>query len=108
MPPADVRHESDGLGRTPGARFVVMDGRHRAQDGLNDRPRRLHTVLTREQRAIPDHRVAQETLVGVHLIPPGMADDCEFRRIANQLFTGTLHAGADGAIVTSGLSRKRT
>ncbi len=45
-----------------------MHGRHVPQNGLNDRPRGFDAVLTREERAISCHGVAQEPLLGTHLI----------------------------------------
>src|SRR5450759_2941311 len=95
MAATDTRRELLGLGRAPSAGLVIMHGRHQPQDGLNDRPRGLHAALTREKGAVADYGVAQETLVGVHLIPVWAVDHFEFRRIANQLLAGALHTGTD-------------
>ena len=55
---------------------------------MNDRPCGLHAILASEEGAVAYYGVAQETLVGTHLIPVRVADHFEFRRISNQLRAG--------------------
>jgi hypothetical protein len=49
---------------------------------LNDRPSGLDAVLAREERAISCHGVAQEPLVGAHLLSVRVVNNLEFGRIA--------------------------
>lgn len=70
---------------------------------------RLHAVSEEGTTSLTQgcHGVAEETLVGLHLIPVRTVHHLELRRVANQFLAGRF-TRAPMAIVTSGLSRKRT
>ena len=84
MRAADIRRDRGGLRQSPRAGLVPVRGRHVVENGLDDRPRGLNAVLTSEKRADAYHGVAQETLLGVHLIPARVVDHLELRGIPNQ------------------------
>src|SRR5439155_26611262 len=95
VPPADVGGQRLGVARSPRAAIVLGERRGLTQDRLDDRPRRLAAVLAREEQAVTLHRVAEETLVGVHLVALGLVDDFQLGRVGGDLLAGPLDAGAD-------------
>src|SRR5947208_16037742 len=96
VPPADLRRQRRGLWGAPAGGLVLVHGRRRAENGLDDRPRRFDGVLPREERRVARHRIAEEPLVGVHLLPVRVVDHVQLRRLGDHLLSRPLHAGADG------------
>src|SRR5947199_3064851 len=96
VPSADLRRQRRGLRGAPAGGLVLVHGRRRAENGLDDRPRRLDGVLPREERRVARHRIAEEPLVGVHLLPIRVVDHVQLRRLGDHLLSRPLHAGADG------------
>src|SRR5450631_1169832 len=95
MPAADVGGEARGVGRSPGAGLVLVNGGGAGQDGVDDRPGRLDAVLAREQRRVPRHRIAQEALVGVHLVGVGLVHHLQLGRLRHHLLARLLDPRAE-------------
>src|SRR5438034_6718555 len=96
VPPADLRRQRRGLWGAPAGGLVLVHGRRRAENGLDDRPRRFDGVLPREERRVARHRIAEEPLVGLHLLPIRVVDHVQLRRLGDHLLSRPLHAGAAG------------
>src|SRR5438445_5616136 len=96
VPSADLRRRRRGLRGAPAAGLVLVRGRCGAENGLDDRPRRFDRVLPREERRVARHRISQQPLVGVHLLPVRVVHHLQLRRLGDHLLPGPLHAGADG------------
>src|SRR5207237_6658342 len=67
-PPSLVRDDAVRLGRPPRPWLILMDRRHGAQDRVHHAPRRLHVVLTCEERRVAPESVAEQPLVRRHLV----------------------------------------
>src|SRR6185437_16916415 len=93
--PGVARQQHLRLRRTPGARLVAVDRRRvGAQYRIDDGPRGLDGVLTREQRGIARHRVTDQPLVGPALSRVLVAHR-ELDLLADHPFPGKLGAGPD-------------
>ena len=66
----------------------------------------FHVILAGEQGGVALHRVAQQPLVGVHLVAVGVMARQQLDRRAGHLLAGLMTI-VPSAIDTSGLSRKR-
>ncbi len=67
-----------------------------AEDRLDDGPRRFDAVLAREERRVAGHGIAEQPLVGVHVVAAGLVDDLELGRLGAHLLAGPLDPRADG------------
>ncbi len=68
--------------RTPRSRFILVGRHHRAEDAVNDAPAFVDAVLSRKECAVAAKGVAEQSLVGCHLI--GLLIDREkFDLLAN-------------------------
>src|SRR5262245_18947957 len=59
VPAARGRYARVDLFRPPRARFVFVDRRAAFQDGIDNSPRLFDVVLSREERRVSAHRVAE-------------------------------------------------
>src|SRR5262249_21629939 len=82
---------------TPGTGLVLLEGRWGLEDGLDDAPSLLDEVLASEEAGIPGDRVAEHTLVSLHLALLRLVagDHLDLRRRVVAL-GGHVHAGGKG------------
>jgi hypothetical protein len=67
---------------------------------VDDAPGRLDGVLPREERRVARHRVAEQSLVGVHLVAPGLLHDRELGGLPRPSLRPGFFARAPMAIAT--------
>src|SRR5467141_3566086 len=72
------------LSWSPGFRVVFKDRRPDFQDGVNDSPSFFHVVFAGEQGGVTCHRVAEHTLIGIHLPSVRAAAPCNFDRLVER------------------------
>ena len=109
VPAAHVRGHAVGLGRPPGARARTRGPASVAEDRLDDLPRGLDARPARANSVgVAVHRVAEQPLVGVHLVAARVVHDARARSARPTICSPGCLTRAPSAIVTSGLSRKRT
>ena len=94
-----------GLFRSPGAALVGAGPVVGPEDWLDHRPGGLNCVLTGEQRAVADHGVAQEPLVG-RFFSRLFFEHVKFFLVADELLPGRLTRAAS-ATAELGESRNR-
>ena len=75
------------LARSPGVRLVFKDRRARFEHRINDSPRLFYIVLACKQGRVALHGVAQQPLVGVHLLCTGLTARYHFRALANVILS---------------------
>src|SRR6266852_56788 len=74
-PTAITRDELVRLKRTPGMRFVFIDGSHVPKDRVYYPPFRLYDVLAYKEGLVAPHSIAKKSLVGGHLVGKLMGRD---------------------------------
>src|SRR5262245_16480848 len=68
VPVSETLDQLVGLGRSPGAGLVWMDGCGLVEDRVDDAPGLLDGILAREQRGIAGRGVAEQALVRLHVV----------------------------------------
>ncbi len=101
-----IPDEFVGLGRPPGALLVGVDSDDVIENRVHDPPGRLDGILSREQLGVALDRVAEEPLVGRHLVHVSGLDH-QLDRLADHLLARHLRQGAQGDDLM-GLTRNRT
>jgi hypothetical protein len=93
-PATDGRSQAKSIRGPPRAPFVHLCRRYIAENGIDDPPRRLDSVLSGEERRIARNGVAEQALVSAHLVARRLLDERQLRRFADHRLSGLLHARA--------------